>query len=89
LEKNLENTEKKLAKLQNDYDILKNEHEYLEVKLDAATEKFANAATLIKENLDLIMNGQIVSEENNDIAKKLVLDLNEIKNKPFDELDKA
>lgn len=78
LEKNLDSTEKKLAKLQNDYDILKNEYEFMELKVDAANNKFANAAILLKDNLDQLMYGDNQNEEAEEAARRLALDLNEM-----------
>jgi len=87
LEKNLESTEKKLAKLQNDYDILKNEYDFMEVKLEASNNKFTNAAILLKENLDMLMYGESQNDENLEAARKVALDLSEIKGKAIEELD--
>jgi protein-tyrosine-phosphatase len=87
LEKNLESTEKKLAKLQNDYDILKNEYDFMELKVEASNNKFANAAMLLKENLDMLMYGENKDEESLEAARRLALDLSEIKGKSIEELD--
>ena len=75
LEKNLENVEKKLAKLQNDYDILKNENQILQKKIDSKADKFVNLATLLSEAYEKVVK----EDPNNDIVgKTLELDLNEM-----------
>jgi len=83
LEKNLEGTEKKLAKLQNDYDILKNEYDFMELKVEASNNKFANAAILLKENLDMLISEDGKTDE--DIPRSL--DLKEIRGRPIEDLD--
>jgi len=87
LEKNLESTEKKLAKLQNDYDILRNEYEFLELKVESSNNKFENAAILLKDNLDNLLYGESQEKENNENYEEQNFDLNEIKGKAIDELD--
>jgi len=86
LEKNLENAEKRLAKLHNDYDILKNDYSYLESKLENANRKYGNLSSLLKDNLDMVLKGKPLDiDPNNRAVKKL--DLNELKDKSLDELN--
>jgi len=85
LEKNLESTEKKLAKLQNDYDILKNEYDFVELKVESSNNKFANAAILLKENLDMLLNEE--GSRSEEEIPKSNLDLKEIKGRAVEDLD--
>jgi len=87
LEKNLESTERRLAKLQNDYDILKNEYDFMELKIEASNNKFANAALLLKDNLDQLLYVENPDQEGVESAKRLALDLSEIKGKQIEDLD--
>jgi len=88
----LESTERKLAKLQNvqklifeyfsnfqkDYDILKNEYDFMELKVEASNNKFANAALLLKDNLDQLLYVENPDQEGVEAAKRLALDLSEM-----------
>ena len=75
LEKNLENVEKKFAKLQNDYDILKNENQFLQKKLDSKSEKFVNLATMLSEAYEKLVK----EEADKDVTgKTLELDISEM-----------
>ena len=75
LEKNLETIEKKMAKLQNDYDILKNENQLLQKKIDSKNEKYVNLATILAEAYEKVLADE---EQKNVVGKTLELDLNEM-----------
>ena len=77
MEKNLESVEKKLAKLQNDYDILKNENQLLQKKIDSKNEKFVNLATLLAEEYEKITNEELQKDV---VGKNVELDINEMLN---------
>ena len=50
----------------------------MELKVDASNNKFANAAVLIKENLDMLLYKEDQEEEALDAARKIKLDLSEM-----------
>lgn len=75
LEKNLETVEKRLAKIQNDYDILKNENQFLQKKIDSKSDKFVNLATLLAEAYENVLKEQV---ENETVGKISEMDLNEM-----------
>jgi len=75
LEKNLETIEKKLAKMQNDYDILKNENQFIQKKLDSKSDKFVNLATMLSEAYEKTVKEDPEKEL---AGKTLELDLNDM-----------
>jgi len=75
LEKNLENVEKKLAKQQNDYDILKNENQFLQKKIESKSDKFVNLATMLSEAYEKLTKDDT---EKDVVGKTLELDLTEM-----------
>lgn len=66
-----------MAKLQNDYDILKNENQLLQKKIDSKNEKFVNLATLLAEEYEKITNEELQKDV---VGKNVELDLNEMLN---------
>ena len=75
MEKNLETIEKRLAKLQNDYDILKNENQFIQKKLESKSDKFVNLATMLSEAYEKTVKEDPVNEIT---GKTLELDLNDM-----------
>ncbi len=59
----------------------------MELKVEASNNKFANAALLLKDNLDQLLYVENPDQEGVETAKRLALDLSEIKGKSVDELD--
>lgn len=66
-----------MAKLQNDYDILKNENQLLQKKIDSKNEKFVNLATLLAEEYEKITNEELQKDV---VGKNVELDINEMLN---------
>lgn len=64
-----------MAKLQNDYDILKNENQLLQKKIDSKNEKYVNLATILAEAYEKVLADE---EQKNVVGKTLELDLNEM-----------
>ncbi|KAL4497107.1 hypothetical protein ABPG72_019427 [Tetrahymena utriculariae] len=88
LERHLKTVEKKLAKVQNDCDILKNENYYLQTKIETSDQKYGNLAAIITTNLENLKNNQQSVYE--DILEQepelnITLDLNEIRHKQVHE----
>lgn len=64
-----------MAKLQNDYDILKNENQLLQKKLDSKSDKYVNLATLLAEAYEKITK----EETEKDVSgKNFELDMEEM-----------
>ena len=50
----------------------------MELNLEASNNKFANAAVLLKENLDLLLKGDHQAEEGLEAARRLNLDITDM-----------
>ena len=50
----------------------------MELNLEASHNKFANAAVLLKENLDLLLKGDSHAEEGLEAARRLNLDISDM-----------
>ena len=57
---------------------MKNEYDFMELKVEASNNKFSNAAILLKDNLDLLLYGENPDQEGLEVAKRMALDLSEM-----------
>ena len=85
LERKLENYEKNLEMKQHEYEALQQEYYELQEKFNATRNKFKRAALIFTDFLDdtLNSNPSLLAPE-----KDLHLDLDRIKDRPFEELEK-
>lgn len=85
LEHKLEEIEKKLTRSQNDYEILSTDYADLKEKMNMSREKYKRAALLMTEFLDDLLNSTPNILDND---RDMHLNLEKIKSKPIEELDK-
>lgn len=85
LEHKLEEIEKKLSKTQHEYELLQADYLDLQDKMSLSREKYKRAALLMTEYLDDLLNQTPNILETD---KDMHLNLEKIKETPFEELDK-